>query len=84
MVYSYVSFDGINYGNLEGVLTGEGDPMVILEGNWYGTKLGISDGKVMGTTLGYVYILKLGVKEVSDQGLSDIPFDVLNFLGGLY
>ena len=29
--------------------------MVILEGNGYGIKLGISDGEVMGTTLGYVY-----------------------------
>ena len=41
--------------------------MVILEGNGYEIKLGISDGEVMGTTLGYVYGLKLGGKEVSDQ-----------------
>ena len=46
--------------------------------------LGISDGEVMGTTLGYVYRLKLGGREVSDQWLSDISFDVLNVLGGLY
>ena len=50
----------------------------------YGTKLGISYGEVLGTTLGYVYGLKLGGKEVSDQGLSDISFDVLNVLGGVY
>ena len=57
--------------------------MVILEGNGCGTKLGISDGEFMGTTLGYVYGLKLGVKEVSDQVLSDISFDVLNVLRGV-
>ena len=56
--------------------------MVILEGNWYGIKLGISDGEVMGTTLGYVYVLQLGCNELSEQGLSDISFDVLNVLGG--
>ena len=67
MVYSYVSCDGTNDGNLEVVVPGEGDPMVVLEGNGYGIKLGISDGEVMGTTLGYVYGLKLGGKEVSDQ-----------------
>ena len=39
MVSSYVSFDGTNDGNLEGVVPGEGDPMVILEGNGYGIKL---------------------------------------------
>ena len=72
MVYSDESFDGTNDGNLEGVVPGEGDTMVILEENVYGTKLGISDGEFMGTTLGYVYGLKLGGKEVSDQGLSDI------------
>ena len=33
MVSSYVSFDGTNYGNLEGVFPGEGNTMVILEGN---------------------------------------------------
>ena len=44
MVFSYVSFDGTNDGNLEGVVPGEGNAMVILEGNGYGTKLGISDG----------------------------------------
>ena len=55
MVSSYVSFYGTNYGNLEGVVPGEGNTMVILEGNGYGTKLGVSDGEFMGTTLGYVY-----------------------------
>ena len=30
MVYSYVSFNVTNDGNLEGVVTGEGDTMVIL------------------------------------------------------
>ena len=54
MVYSDESFDGTNYGNLEGVVPGEGDTMVILEENVYGTKQGISDGEFMGTTLGYV------------------------------
>ena len=58
--------------------------MVILEGNGYGIKLGISDGEVMGAIIGYVYILKLGGKELSYQGLSNIPFIVLNLLGGLY
>ena len=33
MVYSYVSFYGINDGNPEGVVSGEGFPMVFLEGN---------------------------------------------------
>ena len=46
MISSYVSFDGTNDGNLEGVVPGEGDPMVILEGNWYGIKLCISDGEI--------------------------------------
>ena len=44
MVSSYVSFYGTNDGNLEGVVPGEGNKMVVLEGNGYGTKLGISDG----------------------------------------
>ena len=83
MVSSYISSDGTNDGNLEGVFPGEGYTMVILEGNGYGIKLGISDGEVMGTTLGYVYGLKLGGKEVSDQVLSDISFDVLNVLRGV-
>ena len=83
MVSSCVSFDCTNDGNLEGVFPGEGYPMVILEGNGYGIKLGISDGEVMGTTLGYLYGLKLGGKEVSDQVLSDISFDVLNVLVGV-
>ena len=38
--------------------------------------------KVIGTTLGYVYGLKLGCNELSEQGLSGISFDVLNLLGG--
>ena len=84
MVYSDVPFDGTNDGNLEVVVPGEGDPMVILEGNGYVIKLGISDGEVMGTTLGYVYRLKLGGKEVSYQVLSDIPFDRSNVLVGIY
>ena len=71
MVSSYVSFDGTNDGNLEGVVPGEGNKMVVLEGNGYGIKLGIYDGEVMGTTLGYVYGLKLGGKEVSYQRFSD-------------
>ena len=37
----------------------------------------------MGTTLGSVYGLKLGGKKESEQGLSDIPFDVLTVLGGV-
>ena len=37
--------------------------------------------KVIGTTLGYVYGLKLGCNELSEQGLSDSSFDVLNVLG---
>ena len=56
----------------------------VLEGNEFGIKLGISDGEVLGTTLGYVYGLKLGGKEVSDQGLSDSSFDVSNVLVGVY
>ena len=56
--------------------------MVILEGNGSVIKLGISDGEFMGTTLGYVNGLKIGVKEVSEQGLSDIPFDGSNVLRG--
>ena len=67
MVSSYLSFDVTNDGNLEGVVTGEGDTMVILEGNGYVIKLCISDGEFMGTTLGYVYGLKIGGKEVSEQ-----------------
>ena len=43
--------NGPNYGNLEIVVPGEGDPLVILEGIGLHIKLGISDGKVMGTTL---------------------------------
>ena len=54
MVYSDESFDCTNDGNLEVVVPGEGDPMVVLEGNGYGIKLGISDGEVLGTTLEYV------------------------------
>ena len=81
MVSSYVSFDGTNDGKLERVLPGEDDPMVILEGNWYGIKLGISDGEVMGATLGYVYGFKLGVKEVPEQKMSNSSFNVLNVLG---
>ena len=84
MVSSYVSFDSTNDGNLEGLVPGEGHTMVILEGNGYGIKLGISDGEVMGTTIGYVYGLKLGGKEVSEKLLSDIPFDRSNVLVGVY
>ena len=80
MVSSYVSCDVTNDGILERVVPGEGDPMVILEGNVYGIKIGISDGEVMGTTLRYVYGFKLGVEEVPEQGLSDSSFDVLNVL----
>ena len=40
-----------NYGNLEVVVPGEGDPLVILEGTGICVKLGIYDGEVMGTTL---------------------------------
>ena len=46
--------------NPEVLVPGEGCPMVVLEGNGYVIKLGIYDGEVMGTTLGYVYGLKLG------------------------
>ena len=83
MVSSYVSFDGTNDGNIEGVVPGEGNTRVILEGNGHGIKLGISDGEFMGTTLGYVYGLKLGSKEVSEQVFSYIPFYGSNVLRGV-
>ena len=41
MVYSDVSVYGMNDGNPEGVVPGEGYPMVVLEGNGYVIKLGI-------------------------------------------
>ena len=40
-----------NYGNLEGLVPGEGSSLVILEGTGICVKLGISYGEVMGTTL---------------------------------
>ena len=84
MVSSDVLCDGNNDGKLEGVVPEEGDPIVILEENGYGIKIGIFYGEVMGNTLGYVYGLQLGGKEVSEQGLSDISFDGSNVLGGVY
>ena len=38
----------------------------------FGNKLGISDGEVLGITLGVIYRSELGGDEVSGQFLSDI------------
>ena len=67
MGFSDSSFEGQNFGNLEGSVLGDGDPMESAEVKIYGTRqeytdgveisfpevitLGISDGQVLGTTL---------------------------------
>ena len=65
-------------------MLGDGVSLEISQGTGIGIKLGIYDGEVMGTTLGYLYGLKLGGREVSEQLLSDSSFDGSNVLVGVY